>query len=84
MKQLLMMSMLVAAACASGAPQHASTAANTPVPPGSNVDHDDDVRCNVEVPTGSQMSRPVCRSDLQREEDMRQADSLQKHQQQLR
>jgi hypothetical protein len=86
MQQLLIASMLLAAACGSGAAQRSSTpsAANTPVPAGTNVDHEDDVHCGVETPTGSPFSRPICRSDLQREEDRRQADILQRHQETLR
>lgn len=29
--------------------------------------------CKVEVKTGTNLSRPICRSDLERQEDIRQA-----------
>jgi hypothetical protein len=90
MKQVLLMTLLAAAACGSGAAQRPSTsvsvarAADVPIPPGSNVDHDDDVRCGIEVPTGSRLSRPVCRSQLQRDTDKQAAEYLLQHPQELR
>jgi|GEM_PF-5568353 len=56
---------------------------STVIPPGSNVDDEDDVRCRIEVPTGSRLSRPVCRSQIQRDTDRRNAEYMLLHPQDL-
>jgi hypothetical protein len=38
-----------------------------------NLDDDPDVTCRLEVTTGTTMSRPICRSNLERQESVRQA-----------
>ncbi len=60
-----------------------SGTASTAIPPGSNIDDADDVRCRIEVPTGSHLSRPVCRSQLQRETDRTYAEYLLRHPQDM-
>lgn len=89
MQRLLATIVLFAAACGSGAAQRPSTAVSlsgaesTVIPPGSNVDDADDVRCKIEVPTGSRLSRPVCRSKLQMQTDRDFAENLLRHPQDL-
>jgi hypothetical protein len=53
-----------------------SGTASTAIPPGSNVDDADDVYCRIEVPTGTLLSRPVCRSRLQIATDRSNAEYL--------
>ena len=89
MQRLLAVTLFFAAACGPGVAPRASRSLSmagtdsAAIPPGSNVDDDDDVRCRIEVPTGSRLSRPVCRSQIQRDEDRRNAEYLLHHPQDM-
>jgi len=61
------------ASSAAAAPDRATAAARR------NLDDDQDVTCTVEVPTGSRFSRPVCRSQLEIDQNKHLADEMLLH-----
>jgi hypothetical protein len=87
--QRLLVAILFTAACGPGvAPRSSHSvsmagASSTVIPPGSNVDDADDVHCKIEVPTGTHLSRPVCRSQVQIETDRTYAEFLLRHPQDM-
>jgi hypothetical protein len=85
MQHRLIATALFIAACGPGVTAGSATtvsangAPQSRIPPGANVDDADDMRCTIEVRTGTRLARPICRSQLEIETDRRYAENLLLH-----
>jgi hypothetical protein len=85
MQRMVMMMSLGLAACSAPhsarAPTEPRLAEREPSGPGvrRNLGDDDDIKCTIEVRTGTSLSRPICRSEVEIQEDLRQAREILAH-----